>query len=134
MAYKKFVFFPTFRETKIAQEYDYNYQKAVAFATISGVDLAIIKSENLHQLNDGKFLLENYVVQNNIEVPDDKLYREQLLHWKNTYAWSDYYRLGNEYCFLKDHSDASYNDVREVDTETLIRLDNEGNDIVNPNL
>lgn len=126
MAFRKFIFFPSFQEAKSAQEYDHMYQKVVGLATITGIDLEVVRNENLHHLNEGKFLIEDYITENNISVSDETIYRQQLQHWKNTTAWSDYYKLGNEYCYLKDHSDVSYPDIREIDPETLTRIDNNG--------
>lgn len=125
---KKFNCFSTFQEAKQSQEYDYFYQKAVGLATVSGVDLEIIRENNLHILEDGVFPLENYVIENNIQVIEAGLYEQGLKHWKATSAWSEYYRLDNQFLYFKDHSDVSY-PVVELDIATLVRIDAEGNDI-----
>jgi len=132
MALLRFNVFPSFEEAMEGQQYDHSYQKAVGLATVTGIDLEIIRENNLHILQDGVFPLENYVVENNIKVIDEQLYRQALEYWKNTIAWSDYYRLENEFFYIKDHSDRSYT-VRELDLNTLTKLDDSGNDIVNNN-
>ncbi len=132
MGLLRFNSFSTFQKAKEGQEYDHLYQKAVGLATVSGVDLGLIRQNNLHILQNGAFPLETYLSENNIEVLDLGLYKQALDHWKTTTAWSDYYRLGNEFFYLKDHSDRSYT-VVELDLSTLIRLDNEGDDIINNN-
>jgi hypothetical protein len=132
MALLRFNVFPSFEEAMEGQQYDHFYQKAVGLATVTGIDLEIIRENNLHILQDGVFPLENYVVENNIEVIDKELYRQALEYWKNTIAWSEYYRLGNEFFYIKDHSDRSYT-VKELDLNTLTKLDDSGNDIINNN-
>jgi hypothetical protein len=129
MALLRFNRFSSFLETKQAQKYDHLYQKAVGMATVTGIGLEVIRENNLHIFQDGAFPLESYIVENNIEVIDEEIYREALEYWKVTTAWSAYYRLENEFFYLKDHSDRSYT-VVELDMDTLTRLDSNGNDII----
>jgi len=132
MALLRFNVFPSFQEAMEGQLYDHLYQKAVGMATVTGIGLEVIRENNLHIFQDGAFPLESYVVENNIEVIDQEIYCEALKYWKMTTAWSAYYRLENQFFYLKDHSDRSYT-VVELDMDTLIRLDSNGNDIVNNN-
>lgn len=125
MAYKKFVFFPTFEEAKAAQEYDHLYQKAVGLATVSGIDLSIIRENNLHILQDGVFPLESYIVENNVAVIDQKLYEYALKYWKITTAWAIIYKYGESFIYLKDHSDRTYNTIEITNNADLKALNDD---------
>lgn len=70
----KFCSFPTFAEAKEAQHYDHLHMKAVSFATVTGIDLEIIRENKLHIPNEGGYeALDQYISSNNIEVVDRSL-------------------------------------------------------------
>ena len=118
--------FNTFEEAKWAQEYDHLYQIAVALATICEVSLKTVRQNNLHILQDGVFPLEDYVIQNNIEIHDLDLYKRVIKHWKSTTGWSDYFKYQDKFAYCKDHSDICW-DWIEIDSSEIILLDKEGN-------
>lgn len=121
--------FDTFEEAKQAQEYDHLYQIAVALATVCEVSLETVRQNNLHILQDGVFLLEDYVIQNNIEIYDLDLYQRVIKHWKMTTGWSNHFKYQDKFAYLKDHSDISWTWI-EVDSSEITALDSEGNLIV----
>lgn len=118
--------FDTFEEAKQAQEYDHLYQIAVALATVCEVSLETVRQNNLHILQDGVFPLEDYVIQNNIEIYDLDLYERVIKHWKMTTGWSDYFRYQDKFAYCKDHSDICW-DWIEIDSSEIELLDKEGN-------
>tara|TARA_R110002126_G_scaffold249747_1_gene392616 strand:- start:2051 stop:2446 length:396 start_codon:yes stop_codon:yes gene_type:complete len=118
--------FDTFEEAKQAQEYDHLYQIAVALATVCEVSLETVRENNLHILQDGVFPLEDYVIQNNIEIYDLDLYERVIKHWKMTTGWSDYFKYQDKFAYCKDHSDICW-DWIEVDFSKIELLDKEGN-------
>ena len=118
--------FNTFEEAKQAQEYDHLYQIAVELATICEVSLETVRENNLHILQDGVFPLEDYVIQNNIEIHDLDLYNRVIKHWKSTIGWSDYFKYQDKFAYCKDHSDICW-DWIEIDSSEIILLDKEGN-------
>jgi len=118
--------FDTFEEAKQAQEYDHLYQIAVALATVCEVSLETVRQNNLHILQDGVFPLEDYIIQNNIEIYDLDLYERVIKHWKMTTGWSDYFRYQDKFAYCKDHSDICWNWI-ETDSSEIRLLDKEGN-------
>ena len=118
--------FNTFEEAKQAQEYDHLYQKAVALATVCEVSLETVRQNNLHILQNGVFLLEDYIIENNIQIYDLDLYQRVIKHWKMTTSWSDYFKYQNKFAYCKDHSDICW-DWIEVDSSEIQLLDKEGN-------
>ena len=118
--------FNTFEEAKWAQEYDHLYQIAVELATVCEVSLKTVRQNNLHILQDGVFPLEDYVIQNNIEIHDLDLYQRVIKHWKSTTGWSDYFKYQDKFAYCKDHSDICW-DWIEIDSSEIILLDKEGN-------
>lgn len=113
--------FDTFSEAKEAQEYDHLYQKAVAFSTVSGVDLSVIRDNNLHIIQNGVFPLESYIIENNIEIEDQDLFKSVINYWKTTFAWSSYFKYENKFGYIKDHSDRNYVSI-DVDVANLIDI------------
>jgi len=127
--------FDTFEACSEAQHYDHLYQKAVDLATVTGVDLAIVRENNLHiQDENGVFPLDQYIVENNIELEFASDYEKAKYCWRNTTAWSSKYKLGEKFVYLKDHSDQSYNIIEIEDISLLIPLDDNGNEILTNNL
>lgn len=126
----KLCIFDTFEECKEAEHYDHNYQKAIELAMTSGVDLDIIRQNNLHTQNEENvFLLDIYMQENNIEP---LLFADYLLkknYWNLTKFWSLKYRLNDKFVYLKDHSDRTYNIIEVEDLTQLIPLDEDGNEI-----
>lgn len=122
--------FNNFQDCKDSQHYDHLYQKAVNLATVTGVDLAIMRENNLHIQNEnGVFPLDQYLVDNNIELDFRQEYERAKYCWRNTKAWSFKYKLGNNFVYRKDHSDRDY-EIIEVDSlADCILLDEEGNEI-----
>lgn len=118
--------FNTFEEAKWAQEYDHLYQIAVELATVCEVSLKTVRQNNLHILQDGVFPLEDYVIQNNIEIHDLDLYQRVIKHWKSTTGWSDYFKYQDKFAYCKDHSDICW-DWIEIDSSEIRLLDKEGN-------
>ena len=118
--------FDTFQEAKHAQEYDHFYQKAVGLATVCEVSLETIRQNNLHILQDGVFPLENYVIENNIVIPDLDLYKRVIKHWKITTGWSDHFKYKDKFAYIKDHSDISWEWI-EIDSSEITPLNSEEN-------
>lgn len=121
--------FSTFEESKESQHYDHLHMKAVSFATVTGIDLAVIKENNLHIPNENGYgALDQYISSNNIEVVDRSLYEQTKKYWINTTGWSPHFKYQDKFVYLKDHSDRDYN-ILEVDTSDLTPLDENGNEI-----
>ena len=118
--------FDTFREAKQAQKYDHLYQKAVGLATVCEVSLETIRQNNLHILQDGVFLLETYVIENNIVIPDLDLFEQVIRHWKITKDWSDHFKYQDKFAYLKDHSDISWEWI-EIDSSEITPFNSEEN-------
>jgi hypothetical protein len=103
--------------------------KATAFAVVTGINVAIIKKNNLHiKTENGYEALDQYILNNNIEVVDCNLYEQTKKYWINTTGWSPYYKYQYKFVYHKDHSDRNYN-IIEVDNADLIPLDEDGNEI-----
>lgn len=83
--------FDTFLEAKEAQEYDYNYQKIIGLSLASGIVAQVIRDNNLHILQDGRFPLEDYIAENSIKIPDLEIFIKAIAYWKLTtsmgYRW-----------------------------------------------
>jgi hypothetical protein len=125
----KICVFSTFAEAKEAQNYDHSYMKAISFATVTGIDLAIIREKNLHTpTQNGYEALDQYIDKNNIPLHLIDLYNQTKKHWTNTTGWSPYFKYQDKFVYYKDHSDRSYN-ILEVNQEDLIPLDENGNEI-----
>ena len=123
--------FDTFEACNEAQHYDHLYQKAIDLATVTGVDLQIIRKNNLHiQDENGVFPLDQYIAENNANVEFATDYEKIKYCWRHTTAWSSKYRLGDKFVYLKDHSDRTYNIVELNDQLVLKPLDSQGNEIV----
>ena len=120
--------FSTFQEAKEAQHYDHLHMKATRFAVVTGINIAIIKDNNLHiRSENGYEALDQYIATNNIEV-DYNLYEQTKKHWTNTTGWSPIFKYQDNFVYYKDHSDRNYN-ILEVDDGDLIMLDEYGNEI-----
>lgn len=123
---RKYCTFPTFSECKEAQYYDHLHMKAVEFATVTGLDLSVIKENSLHIQNENGFdAMDKYIVDNNIELELPELYVQVKKYWIGTTGWSLFYKYNNQFVYLKDHSDRSYN-IIEIDEADLIPIDNNG--------
>ena len=121
--------FPTFEESKEAQHYDHLHMKAVSFASVTNIDLAIIKENNLHIPNENGYeTLDQYIADNSIDLEFGGLYEEAKKYWTNTTGWSPHFKYQDKFVYYKDHSDRDYN-ILEVDTADLIPLDESGNEI-----
>lgn len=126
----KLCIFDTFEECKEAENYDHNYQKAIELAMTSGVDLDIIRQNNLHTQNEENvFLLDIYMQENNIEPLLLADYLLKKNYWNLTKFWSLKYKLNDKFVYLKDHSDRTYNIIEVEDLTQLIPLDEDGNEI-----
>lgn len=126
----KLCIFDTFEECKEAEHYDHNYQKAVALSTVSGVDLTIIRDNNLHiQDSEGNYYLDQYLKNSSIIPLFQNEYEEAKKYWSSTRFWSYKYKFGDKFVYCKDHSDRSYNIIEVDDMSSLILLDTEGNEI-----
>jgi hypothetical protein len=121
--------FSTFAEAKEAQHYDHLHMKATAFAVVTGINVATIKENNLHILNENGYeALDQYILNNNIEVVDCNLYEQTKKYWINTTGWSTHFKYQDKFVYFKDHSDRNYN-ILEVDNADLIPLDEDGNEV-----
>jgi hypothetical protein len=126
----KLCIFDTFEECKEAENYDHNYQKAIELAMTSGVDLDIIRQNNLHiQNEENVFLLDVYMQENNIEPLLLTDYLLKKSYWSSTKFWSLKYKLNDKFVYFKDHSDRTYNIVEVEDLSQLKHLDEDGNEI-----
>lgn len=126
----KFCVFNTFEECKEAEHYDHNYQKAISLSSASGVDLNIIRENNLHiQENNGDYPLDNYIEQNDFLIFLPEEYEKLKEYWSQTKFWSIKYKFNDKFVYLKDHSDRSYNIIEVEDLSELMILDEDGNEI-----
>jgi hypothetical protein len=116
--------FDTFQEAKHAQEYDHLYQRAINLATVCEVSLETLRQNNLHILQDGVFPLENYVIENNIVIPDLDLYQQVIKYCKTTISWSDYFKYQDKFAYCKDHSDICWTWI-EIDSSEIISIEGE---------
>ena len=124
----KLCIFDTFEECKEAEHYDHNYQKAIELAMTSGVNSSIIRSNNLYLQNDeGVFLLDIYMQENNIEPMFPEEYQVKKNYWSLTKFWSPKYKLDDKFVYFKDHSDRDYNIIEIDNLNSLQSLDEEGN-------
>lgn len=120
--------FSTFQEAKEAQHYDHLHMKATSFAVVTGINVTIIKENNLHIKNKNDYeALDQYIATNNIEV-DYNLYNQTKKYWINTTGWSSLFKYQDNFVYYKDHSDRNYN-ILEIDGSDLIMLDENGNEI-----
>ena len=125
----KICVFSTFAEASEAQNYDHLHQKAVSFSTVTGIDLSIIKQNNLHIKDEKGFTaLDQYIATNNIVLPFPDLYNETKKYWFQTTDWSPLFKYQDKFAYYKDHSDRSYN-ILEVNKAELVPLDENGNEI-----
>jgi hypothetical protein len=123
--------FNTFDACKEAQHYDHIYQKAIKFAMVTSVNINIIRQNNLHvQDENGVFPLDQYILDNDIEVEFREEYEREKIYWRGTIAWSNKYKLGNDYVYLKDHSDRDYDIIEVESLADCILLDDEGNEVI----
>lgn len=128
MTIVKICSFSTFQEAKEAQHYDHLHMKATGFAVVTGINVSIIKENNLHIKNENGYeALDKYIATNNIDV-DYNLYEQIKKYWTNTTNWSSLFKYQNNFVYYKDHSDRNYN-ILEVDDGDLIMLDEYGNEI-----
>jgi hypothetical protein len=127
----KLCVFDTFEACREAQHYDHLYQKAINLATVTGIDSRIIRDNNLHVQDElGVFPLDQYIIDNNIELQYPQEYEHAKYCWRNTTGWSPKYKLGDEFVYFKDHSDRTY-EIIEVDSLVdCIPLDDNGDEIV----
>ena len=116
--------FDTFEECNEAEHYDHLYQKAVSLASVSGVDLDIVRENNLHiQDKNGVFPLDKYVLDNNLILLLPEEYESQKKCWRLTTGWAIKYKLGDKFVYRKDHSDRAYKIIEVPTTENLILID-----------
>ena len=128
---RKYCAFPTFLECKEAQNYDHLHMKAVSFATVTGLDLSVIKENNLQIRSENGFTaLDNYIAENNFEIEHPELYAEVKRYWEGTTSWSLLYKYNNQFVYLKDHSDRSYSIIEITDQSLLKSIDSQGNEIL----
>lgn len=126
--------FDTLEDCSESQHYDHLYQKAVSLATVTGVDLNIVRENNLHiQDENGVFPLDQYLIDNNIELDFPQDYEQAKYCWLNTTAWSLKYKLGDKFVYFKDHSDRTYKIIEIEDASVLLSLDDNGVIISIPN-
>lgn len=126
---QKYCFFKTFDEAKISQQYDHNYQKALAFSEITGIDITTIRNNNLHIVQNDLYPIDDYIVTNNIPISNKIDFENVKEYFKVTTSWAQIYRLENEYCYIINGPDVPYEDIREIDSSSLILLDSNGDDI-----
>lgn len=127
----KFCIFNTFGECKEAEQYDHLYQKAIGLSTTSGVDVNIIRNNNLHiPIESNIFPLDQYLLDNDLKPLLPKEYENEKKHWLGTKNWSMKYKFDDKFVYFKDHSDRSY-DTIEIPNwqEVLIPVDDDGNEI-----
>lgn len=125
----KICIFSTFAEAVEAQNYDHLHQKAVSFSTITGIDMQIIKQNNLHIKDEVGFTaLDQYIEANNVSLALPELYNETKKYWIQTTGWSPILKYQDKFCYFKDHSDRSY-DILEINQDELTPLDENGNEI-----
>lgn len=128
----KICVFNTFNEAKEAQHYDHIYQKAIKFAMVTGVNINIIRQNSLHvQDENGVFPLDQYILDNDIEVELREEYEREKIYWRKTIAWSNIYKLDQNFVYMKDHSDKDYDIIEVESLADCILLDDEGNKVVN---
>jgi len=124
---KKFCTFNTFADCSESQHYDHLYQKAIDLATVTGVDLQIVRDNNLHiQDENGVFPLDQYLIENNIELEFAADYEKAKYCWLHTKAWSNKYKFEDQFVYFKDHSDRIYNIIEIEDLSALVILDENG--------
>lgn len=122
--------FKTFAECKEAQHYDHLYQKAISLAIVTGIDIAIIRNNNLHvQDDEGVFPLDAYLLENNLKLSFPQEYENSKKNWLMTTAWSSKYKFGNDFVYIKDHSDRIYDIIEVESLVDCIFLDDNGNEI-----
>lgn len=120
--------FNTFQAANEAQEYDHLFQKSSELATASGVDVSIVRSLNLHSKNEqGEFLLDQYILDNDIQIEFPEIYEQAKKIWKQTSAWAIVYAYNNKYVYRKDHSDKVHQTVEIKDFSQLQPIDGNGN-------
>lgn len=128
----KYNIFPTFAEAVEAQNYDHLFQKALGFATASGVEFNLIRELNLHIKNEaGELPLDKYIVDHNIILEDKAIYQFAKNYWEITTAWATIFKYGENYVYRKDHSDINYTIIELENDATLSRIDENGNIIEN---
>jgi len=123
--------FTTFEEAKASQHYDHLFQKAQDLATASGVELSIIREQNLHiQDENGVFPLDKIVYGNLIDAEPIAIYEYAKTIWRGTTAWAIIYKYLDSYVYRKDHSDRQYAVIDIVDDSLRLPVDENGNVIV----
>lgn len=127
----KLCVFSSFEACSKAQHYDHLYQKAIDFASVTGIDLNIVREKNLNLQENGVFLIDKYIEENNIIPVLPAEFDIVKKYWLGTNAWSKKFKLGDLYVYFKDHSDRSYEIIEIESTSNLIPLDEEGNEILN---
>jgi len=128
---QKYKIFTTFLEAKESESYDHLFQKAFGLATASGVDFALIRELGLYLKNEqGEFLLDQYIIDNNIIVEFPDIYALAKKHWNITTAWASIYKYGESYVSLKDHSDVTYTIIELESDAVLLPIDENGDVII----
>ena len=123
--------FNTFEACSEAEHYDHLYQKAVSLAGVSGVDLQIVRENNLHiQDENGVFPLDKYLSDNNIDPLLPEEYENQKRCWRLTTGWAIKYKFGDKFVYRKDHSDRTYAIIEVPTMENLIAIDQETGAII----
>jgi hypothetical protein len=124
----KFYIFDTFKSCNDSEHYDHLYQKAVDLAAASGVDVEIIRNNNLHiQDEKGIFPLDQYILDNGIIVEDEAKYENQKNCWRLTTAWAIKYKFNNKFVYRKGESDRNYTVVDIEDLSQLQNINGNGN-------
>lgn len=89
----KLCVFDTFEECKEAEQYDHNYQKAISLAGVTGVDINIIRDNNLHIPADINILRDKYINDSVLDSWKDKfpdLNELELMSLIDFYLFSEY--------------------------------------------
>jgi len=124
----KYNIFSTFAEAVEAQNYDHLFQKALGFATASGVEFDVIRELNLHIKNEaGELPLDQYIAGNGIVIEDKAIYQSVKNYWEVTTAWATIFKYGESYIYRKDHSDMTHNIVELENDTILLTVDQNGN-------
>ena len=85
----KFNIFDTFEEACEAERYDHFFQKALGFATATGVDFNLIRENQLHIEVDGVLPLDSYISENEIILEFPEIYELAKRHWTVTTNWAE---------------------------------------------
>lgn len=126
----KYNIFSTFAEAVEAQNYDHLFQKALGFATASGVEFDLIRELNLHIKNEaGELPLDRYIEENAVIIESQQIYQIAKNYWEITNSWAKIFKYGDSYIYRKDHSDMTHNIV-ELENDTILLTVDQNGDVV----